>query len=47
LWRSAQNEHEAMLKLLLETDKAEVDAKDLNLAQMPLWRTIQSGHKAV
>jgi hypothetical protein len=36
-----------VVKLLLETDKVDVDSKDLEYGQTPLSRAAESGHEAV
>jgi ankyrin repeat protein len=41
-----ENGHEAIVKLLLDIGKAEVDSKD-QYGQMPLSRAAENGHDAV
>ena len=43
---AAEQGHEAVVKLLLETDKVKVDSKDKN-GQTPLLRAARRGHEAV
>ncbi|KAK0716128.1 hypothetical protein B0H67DRAFT_464709, partial [Lasiosphaeris hirsuta] len=45
LWRAAENGHEAVVRLLLDTGAA-VDAKDKD-GRTPLWRAAENGHEAV
>ena len=44
---AAQNGHEAVVKLLLETGKVDVDSKDKGYGQTPLSWAAQNGHEAV
>jgi ankyrin repeat protein len=46
LWWAARNGHEAVVKLLLETGKVEVDAKDRD-GWAPLWCAARNGREAV
>ena len=43
---AAQNGREAVVKLLLATDKVDADSKD-NYDQTPLWLAARNGHEAV
>jgi ankyrin repeat domain-containing protein 50 len=43
----ARRGHEAVVKLLLETGKADVDSKDTEDGRTPLSWAARSGHKAV
>ena len=43
---AAQGGHEAIVRLLLETGKIDIDSKD-KLGQTPLWWAVQEGHEAV
>jgi ankyrin repeat protein len=45
-WAAARG-HEAVVKLLLETGKVEVDSKDTKYGQTPLSRAAENGHEAV
>jgi ankyrin repeat protein len=44
---AAQNGHEAIVGLLLDTDKVDVDAKDTQYGQTPLSWAVQNGHEAI
>ncbi len=43
----ATNGHEAVVKLLLDSDKADADAKDTRYGRTPLWCTTAKGHEAI
>ncbi|OCL00089.1 putative kinesin [Cenococcum geophilum 1.58] len=47
LSRAAGGGHEAVVKLLLETGKANVDSKDNDSGRTPLSRAAEGGHEAV
>jgi ankyrin repeat protein len=47
LWWAARNGHKAMVKLLLETGRVDVDSKDSNYGQTPLSWAAEIGHEAV
>ncbi len=44
---AAGNGHEAVVKLLLETDKVDVDSKDSEYGRTPLSWAAKNGHEAV
>ena len=44
---AARNGHEAVVKLLLETGKADVDSKDKEYGRTPLSWAAENGHEAV
>jgi len=47
LSRAAGGGHEAVVKLLLETGKVDVDSKDSYSGRTPLSYAAESGHEAV
>jgi Ankyrin repeats (3 copies) len=47
LWWAAEKGHEAVVKLLLETGKADVDSKDTEHGRTPLSWAAANGHEAV
>jgi ankyrin repeat protein len=44
---AAENGHEAAVKLLVDTDKVDVDSKGASYSQTPLSRAAENGHEAV
>ncbi|RYP18976.1 hypothetical protein DL767_009724 [Monosporascus sp. MG133] len=46
LWWAAENGHEAVVKLLLDTGKVDADVKD-DYGQTPLWLAVANGRKAI
>lgn len=47
LWLASENGHDAVVKLLLEEDDIDVDARDTVFGQTPLMVAVQNGHQAV
>ena len=47
LSRAAERGHEAVVKLLLDTGKVDVDSKDSGYGRTPLWWAAGGGHEAV
>jgi hypothetical protein len=47
LWWAAANEHEATVKLLLDTGKVDADSKDNKNGRTPLWYAAANGHEAI
>jgi hypothetical protein len=47
LWYAAARGHETVAKLLLDTGKVDVNARDTRLGQTPLWRATAGGHEGL
>ncbi|KAI9770975.1 MAG: hypothetical protein M1840_002679 [Geoglossum simile] len=47
LWCAAAHGHEAVVKLLLDSGKVDVDVKDEDCGRTPLWCAAARGHEAV
>ncbi|KAH8598548.1 ankyrin repeat-containing domain protein, partial [Bisporella sp. PMI_857] len=44
---AAENGHEAVVKLLLDTSKVDIDSQDYKNSQTPLSWAAENGHEAV
>ncbi|KAH7019699.1 ankyrin repeat-containing domain protein, partial [Ilyonectria destructans] len=47
LWWAANGGHEAIVELLLDTGKVDVNARDTEYGETPLWWAAQGEHTAV
>ncbi|KAF4119675.1 Ankyrin repeat [Geosmithia morbida] len=47
LWWAAKNGHEPVVKLLLNADRMDVNAKDSEYGRSPLWWAVSNGHDGV